>query len=48
MNNQDDDEILELADEIPYAKVNTFTLQEVEPRGGKFLIHIKKKCEGIP
>ena len=49
---REDDELLELSDDIPFAKIREFAVEKVtvkeDKQGDKFAIHITKKCEEIP
>ena len=44
MDKDQDGDFFELPDEIPYKKVNSFSVQYVETEGDAFAIQIYKKC----
>ena len=37
-----------LSDDIPYAKVKSFSVEDIQVNNDKFILLIKKVCEGIP
>ena len=45
---EEEDDFFELPDEIPYAKVENFRVDEVKMNGNKFSMRIYKKCEEKP